>query len=108
MKVRAFVDANVLFAGSAFPRWPYQVLRHAAAGDFRLVLSPLVIQQARRNLQKRFPEYVDRFEAFMQSVDYEIVPDPTQEEVEVSKDIIRDFSDVPVALSAISAEVEYM
>jgi predicted nucleic acid-binding protein len=107
-KVRAFVDANVLFAGSAFPRWPYEVLRHAAAGDFQLVLSPLVIKQARRNLQKRFPEYIDRFEAFIQSVDYEIVGDPTQDEVEANKSIIRDLSDVPVALSAISAKVEYM
>ena len=52
-KVRAFIDANVLFAGIAFPRWPYEVLRHAAAGDFQLVLSPLVIKQAQRNLQIR-------------------------------------------------------
>ncbi|MCI0613268.1 type II toxin-antitoxin system VapC family toxin [bacterium] len=107
-KVRAFVDANVLFAGAAFPRWPYEVLRHAAAGDFRLVLSPLVIKQARRNLEKRFSEYIDRFEAFVQSIDYELVADPTLEEVEANKNIIRDFSDVPVALSAISAKVEYM
>ncbi len=107
-KVRAFVDANVLLAGSAFPRWPYEVLRHAAAGDFRLALSPLVIKQARRNLQKRFPEYLDRFEAFIQAVDYELFSDPTREEVEANKNIIRDFSDVPVALSAISANVEYV
>jgi len=28
-KVRVFIDANVLFAGIAFPRWPHEVLRHA-------------------------------------------------------------------------------
>lgn len=83
------------------------MLRYAVVGDFRLVLSPFVIQQTRRNLQKRFPEYVDRFEAFIRSVDYESVSDPTQEEVEVNRNIIRDFSDVPVALSALSAKVEY-
>jgi len=108
IKVRAFIDANVLFAGIAFPRRPYEVLQHAAAGDFRLVLSPLVINQARRSLQKNFPEYIDRFEAFIESVDYELVSDPTLDEVEANKNIIRDFSDVPVALSAISAKAEYI
>jgi predicted nucleic acid-binding protein len=107
-KVRAFVDANVLFAGIAFPRWPYEVLRHAVADDFQLVLSPLVIKQARRNLQKRFPEYTDHFDLFIKSVDYQLVSDPTPEEVEANKNIIRDYSDVPVALSAISANVEYL
>lgn len=107
-KVRAFIDANVLFAGIAFPRWPYEVLRHAAAGEFQLALSPLVIKQARRNLQKRFPAYTERFEAFIQSVEHDLVVDPTPQEVEANKNIIRDMSDVPVALSAIAANVEYL
>lgn len=107
-KVRAFIDANVLLAGSAFPRWPYEVLRHTAIGDFRLVLSPLVIKQARRNLRKRFPEYTERFEVFIQSVAHDLVADPTPQEVEANKHIVRDLSDVPVALSAISAQVEYL
>jgi predicted nucleic acid-binding protein len=107
-KVRVFIDANVLVAGSAFPRWPYEVLRHAALGDFRLVLSPLVIKQTRRNLQKRFPEYTERFEAFIQSVEHDLVPDPTLPEVEANQNLVRDLSDVPVALLAISAQVEYL
>ncbi len=75
-KVRVLTDANVLFAGSAFPRWPREVLRHAVAGDFQLVLCPLVIEQARRNLQKRFPEYLDRFEEVLRTIDYELISDP--------------------------------
>jgi predicted nucleic acid-binding protein len=107
-RVRALADANVLFAGIAFPRWPREVLRHAAAGDFQLVLCPLVIKQARRNLQKRFPEYVDSFEEFLQTVDYELVLDPTPEETEANKHLIRDLSDVAIALAAISAGVDYV
>lgn len=107
-EVRVFVDATVLFAGSAFPRWPHEVLRHATLGDFRLVLSPLVIKQARRNLQKRFPEFIDRFEAFLKVVEYEVVPDPTPEEVKSKKKLVRDVSDVPIALSALAAEVDYL
>lgn len=107
-KVRAFTDANVLFAGIAFPRWPREVLRHAVSGDFKLVLCPLVIEEARRNLQKRYPEYLGRFEDFLEVVDYELVSDPTSEEIEANQNLVRDLSDVAIALSAIAARVNYL
>jgi len=107
-KPRVFTDANVLFAGSAFPRWPYEVLRHAAAGHFQLVLCPLVIDQARRHLRQRFPDQVTRFDKFLRKVNYELVPDPTPEEIEVNRNLVRDLSDVAVALAAISANVDYV
>jgi hypothetical protein len=50
-KPRAFTDANILLSGNAFPRWSYEVLQHATDGDFKLVLCPLVINQARKHLQ---------------------------------------------------------
>ena len=107
-KVRTLTDANVLFAGTAFPRWPREVLRHAAAGDYKLVLCPLVVNQARRNLQKRFPEYLDRFEEFLQVVDYELVSDPTPEDIEANRNLVRDLSDVAIALAAIVAKADYL
>ncbi|MBI4770068.1 MAG: PIN domain-containing protein [Chloroflexi bacterium] len=102
------IDANVLFAGSAFPRWPYEVLRHALAGDFQPVLCPLVIEQARQHLRKRFPDHLARFEAFLQKSNHELVPDPTLEQVAAHYHIIRDQSDIAVALAAIRAGVEYV
>jgi predicted nucleic acid-binding protein len=107
-KPRVFVDANVLFAGSVFPRWPYEVLRHAAAGDLHLVLCPLVIDQARRHLQKRFPDQLVRFDQFLQKVDYELVSDPALEEIEAHTNLVRDASDIAVALAAIAADVDYV
>ena len=107
-KPRVLIDANVLFAGSAFPRWPYEVLRHALAGDFRPVLCPLVIEQARQHLRKRFPDHLARFEAFLQKSNHELVPDPTPEQVATNPHLIRDLSDIAVALAAIQAGVEYV
>lgn len=107
-KVRAMTDANVLLSGIAFPRWPREVLRHAAAGDFQLVLCPLVIEQTRRNLKKRFPEYLDRFEQFLQVIDYELVSDPTVEDIQANRHLVRDLSDVAVALAAIIAKADYL
>lgn len=107
-RIRALTDANILFSGTVFPRWPREVLQHAAAGDFDLVLCPLVIDQARRNLKKRFPEYLDRFDEFLQLLDYELVSDPTQEAVEANRNLVRDLDDVAVALAAIVAKADYL
>jgi predicted nucleic acid-binding protein len=107
-KPRVLTDANVLFAGSSFPRWPYEVLQHALAGDVQLVLCPLVIDSARRHLQKRFPEHLDRFERFLQKADYELAPDPSPEEIAINPNLVRDLSDIGVALAAIAAKVDYL
>jgi len=52
------LDATVLIAGSAFPRWPHEVLRHYLISDYILVLSPLLINQAKNHLEKDFPDYL--------------------------------------------------
>jgi predicted nucleic acid-binding protein len=105
--LRVALDANVLIAGTAFPRWPHEVLRHALRGDYLPVLSPIVIREARRRIVERFPDYAEQFETFLALADYEDAPVPTQELVARHQDLVRQREDVPVALSVIAAEVDY-
>ncbi len=35
-KVKVFADANVLVAGTTYPRFPYEVLQHALIIDYVL------------------------------------------------------------------------
>jgi predicted nucleic acid-binding protein len=107
-KTRVMVDATVLIAGSGWPRWPREVLLAGLRGEFQLVLSPYVIRQAHRNLSKRFPEYLERFEEFLSQANFELVPDPSPEEVAQHKGLVRDESDIPIALAAINAGVDYL
>jgi predicted nucleic acid-binding protein len=65
--LRVAVDANVLVAGFGWPRWPYEIVRHAIQGDFTLVLSTLVIEEARRHIQQTLPAAVEDFDAFLRS-----------------------------------------
>ncbi len=102
------VDANVLIAGSVWPRWPYEVLQHALNGDYRLVLGNYVIQQASRHIRARFPAYAEQFDGFLQDCGFELAADPTREQVEQGLNLVRDPSDVPVALAAIQAGVDYL
>ena len=111
---RVAVDANVLIAGTAFPRpvvslsncWPYEVLQHALKGDYTLVLSPIVIREARRRIQTSFPGYVQEFEEFLALIKYEEAPVPGKEDVADNQGLVRDETDVPLALSIIAAEVD--
>lgn len=107
-KASVFVDANILLSGSAFPRWPYEVLKHAVNEDYRLTLCPLVIKQAREHMQELFPQHLPRLDKFLREVDYELVPDPTQDEIDSNSNLVRDISDVAIALSAIAAKVDYL
>jgi predicted nucleic acid-binding protein len=42
-KLRVFLDANILIRGITLPRFPYEVLRHAAQGQFIPVFSATVL-----------------------------------------------------------------
>lgn len=103
---RVAVDANVLIAGIAFPRWPYEILQHALKGDFTLILSPIVIREARRHIKLQFPGFVQEFEQFLEVAEYEEAPVPTHEEITQNPHLVRHTNDIPVALSIKKASVD--
>ena len=88
-KLRVMVDANVLFSGMLWPRWPYEVLQHGIRGDFKLVLTPFVIEQVRRTVSSRFTSEIGRFDEFLGQLDFEEASDPALAEVEQHKNLVR-------------------
>jgi predicted nucleic acid-binding protein len=44
----------------------------------------------------------------MAECDYELIPDPDREEVAANADLVRDPTDVPIALAAITAGADYL
>lgn len=105
--MRVAVDANVLIAGFVFPRWPYEGLRHALAGDFTLVLSPIIVLEAKYGINLQFPALELKFERFLHDLDYEEAPIPSDEEVRQHPRLVRDRKDIPIALSIMLASVDY-
>jgi len=101
-------DANILIAGILFPRWFHEFLRHALRGDFTLVLSPHVIGEARERMARGSPAEQEALEQFLEDCEYELVRDPTREEVHANFDLVRDPKDIPIALAAIMAGVDYL
>jgi len=106
--IRVMLDANVLIAGSVWPRWPYEVLQHALGGDFRLALSPYIIAQAEAQIAKSFPDHAWRFRQLIAGSNLELVKTPSRQQIEEAAGLVRDASDIPVALAAIAARVDYL
>jgi predicted nucleic acid-binding protein len=108
-KLRVMVDANTLFSGCVWARFPYEVLRHAVLGDYQLVLSPQIIAEAREAIQDVAPTEEKRLDETLAAADYAEVPTPTQEAIDANLALVpRDPKDVHVALAAMQAGVDYL
>jgi len=107
-KPRVFLDANILIRGITLPRFPYEVLRHAAQGDLIPIFSPIVLDSARLYVRKLFPEHLEALDRLLELLDYELAPDPQPNEVAAHAGLVRDAKDVPVALSAIQSKADYL
>lgn len=105
-KSRILVDANVLVAGAGWPRFPFAVLNHVMVGHCQLVLTARIIQEAQDSLAKVAPEYLPRLHRILEASRYETVDTPTDEEIAVHLDLVRDQRDIHVALAAIAAQVD--
>jgi hypothetical protein len=101
------LDANILFAGIVWPRWSHEVLQHAQRGDYTLVLAPVIIAQAKRTFHSKYPSLLQPFEAWLERCPIELVADASEAQVVAQVDLVRQIEDVPVALAAIHASVDY-
>ena len=104
---RVMLDTTVLLAGTVWPRWPYEMLQHALRGDFQLVLSRTVIREAVRKFGEKFPLYAQDFEVFLAECGYEHIPEPSSQVVLAHRDLMRDITDIPIAVAAINAGVDF-
>lgn len=103
---RIFVDANVLIAGAdSRTGASHAVLLMAEIGLYRLVVSRLVLDEADRNLRKKLPRALPNFARQMAQIELEIIPPPSDEEVQRWVEVI-EAKDAPILATAVSAQVD--
>ncbi len=105
-KQRVMVCANILIAGMTRPRLLYEILQHAVMGDFQLVLSAYIVDEAREVICQLAPDQVQQFETILQAIDHEIVSGPTRDELLRAPHLARHREDLPVILAAVMAQVD--
>lgn len=97
------LDANVLIAGIRWPRWPHEVLLAALRREYRLVLTELVLRQARSHLEHARDRRA--LDVVLQASNCEILANPTLADVRANTGLIRSERDVAIALSLMQGAV---
>lgn len=83
-KPRIFIDADVLFAGSASPNQyssSLVILRMAEITLIKAITSQQVITEVERNLEQKFPAALVTFRMLVSRC-LQVLPDPTEQEVD--------------------------
>jgi len=100
---RVFLDASALIAGVAsYTGASRALLTLAELGLITLVTCPYVQEEVRRNLELKLHEAVSYFDRLEESVPWEIIDDPTQDEVDLWLEVII-AKDAPVLAAAATA-----
>jgi len=117
VKLRLFLDSNVLLGGIV-AEWGLDkaVLSLCAAKIVRLILAEAVREEIEENLlfhAQRMPapdaeKLLENYRRLIDLTNPEIVPYPDSAAVRNARDMIRHEADVPVLLSAIAAQPDWL
>lgn len=100
---RVFLDASVLIAGSGSRVGAsHAILALAELGLLRPVVCPYVIDEVERNIKHKTPEALPRYVEMRANIQWEVVLDPTSENVAAWIGIIVP-KDAPVLAAAVEA-----
>jgi hypothetical protein len=93
--LKLFLDANVLFTAAHNPDGKAAfIIELSQAGHWEVATSPLAYEEAKRNLEVKFPDGFDRVDVLIQNVD--LVPDVFEGECPINLP----EKDRPIFLSA--------
>lgn len=108
-KVRIFIEADVLFAGSASPH-EYSaslvILRMAEITLIKAITSQQVITEVERNLKQKMPSALTTFRMLVSRC-LEVLTDPTQEEVDELNDAANP-KDLPILTAAVKHNCQFL
>jgi len=103
--VSIFADSSVIIAGVGSASGASRaVLILADLGFFKLVISPLVLEESRRNIAKKLPAFMPVFTDLIATIQPQVVVNPSVEECQRWITII-EAKDAPIIAAAISAKV---
>ena len=106
---RVFVDADVIFAGSASPSEHSASLVTLRMGEITLidaVTSRQAFTEAERNLAEKIPDAVTTFRLLVER-SLRVVPNPSRQDLEERRDLA-DRKDLPILVAAVRERCEWL
>jgi predicted nucleic acid-binding protein len=105
---RVFLDASVLFAAAYSTQGgARELLRRSLSSEVDLVTSQFAIEEAETTLLRKAPEQVVYFKALLETLEIEITPEPTKEELLAAASYTA-MKDAPIIAAAIAAQADYL
>ena len=106
--LRIFLDASVLFSAAYSSTGSSRALiREAIRGNLTLVVSPEVLEETKRNLEKKAPHVLDSYIALLSLLKPEIVETPSQEDVWEAEEYVHS-KDAFIIAAAKKAKPDYL
>lgn len=102
-----FLDASALFSAALSATGGSRELLHLGfLGKLRLVISPFVIEETRRNLALKAPAGLPALEVFLETAPLTVV-DPTLSDVQAAAEFT-ELKDAPIVAAAVAAGATYL
>lgn len=100
--MRLFLDANILFSAAHRETGSVRIFFHLAkAGACELVSSPYAIDEARRNVARKYPERLPDLEALIAQL--RVCPEATAENIAWAAEQRLPRKDAPILAAAVQA-----
>ena len=105
--VRVMLDTNILFSAMyKFEGTPFDAFAKASEKPYRLVLCDQIIDELRRNFNRKFPSKIPAFERFLSIAQYDLITITPDDEAISDEADIRDADDRPIIRAARKADVD--
>ena len=105
--IQVFVDASVLLAAAySATEASREIIQSAIRGEIGLMISHLILEEVKRNLQDQVPGAIADLDSFRDAVEFELVQ-PTKSEVETAMQYCA-AKDAPIVAAAKTANVDYL
>jgi predicted nucleic acid-binding protein len=108
-KVNIFLDSSALIAGVLSANGAaHTLLMFGEDETILLTISEWVVRESEEVLNRKSPRNIKALRSSLLTSKFQIVPDPSDEEIRANLYLVEDPDDVPVLLAAVKARVDYL
>lgn len=109
LKDRIFLDANVLVSASVSSKGASRkILDLGLERKLNLVTTYYAIKESRRNIEKKLPEALPRYERYLKEGRFKIQKNTSKKETVIYEELIDDLGDVPIIAACVKYKVKFL
>jgi predicted nucleic acid-binding protein len=108
-KVNIFLDSSALIAGVLSTTGAaHALLMFGEDESILLTVSEWVVIESEESISRKSPKNIEALRNSLMTSKFQIVPDPSGEEIQANLYLMDDPDDVPILLAAMKAKVDYL